>query len=189
MQKSTKKLAVVFPGVGYHTDKPLLYYAKRLAEGAGFAVREVHYRGFPKRTGGWSKETIHETAQMALEQTDELLYNMNYGEIDELLFLSKSIGTAVGAAYAEKHRLPARHVLFTPLEETFRFAFHTAVAFHGTKDQYVRTPAIEEACRAAGVPLHVTRGANHSLETGEVEEDLRTMQTIMQETERFIRCS
>ena len=25
------KLAVIFPGIGYHTDKPLLYYSKKLA--------------------------------------------------------------------------------------------------------------------------------------------------------------
>ena len=26
-----KKIAVVFPGVGYHADKPLLYYSRKLA--------------------------------------------------------------------------------------------------------------------------------------------------------------
>lgn len=26
-----KKIAVLFPGIGYHTDKPLLYYSKKLA--------------------------------------------------------------------------------------------------------------------------------------------------------------
>ena len=26
------KLAVIFPGIGYHTDKPLLYYGKKLAK-------------------------------------------------------------------------------------------------------------------------------------------------------------
>ena len=25
------KLAVIFPGIGYHTDKPLLYFGKKLA--------------------------------------------------------------------------------------------------------------------------------------------------------------
>ena len=26
------KLAVFFPGIGYHCDKPLLYYAKKLTQ-------------------------------------------------------------------------------------------------------------------------------------------------------------
>lgn len=24
------KLAILFPGIGYHTDKPLLYYSKKI---------------------------------------------------------------------------------------------------------------------------------------------------------------
>ena len=30
------KLAVYFPGVGYHCDKPLLYYARKIAAACGF---------------------------------------------------------------------------------------------------------------------------------------------------------
>jgi len=29
------KIAVVFPGIGYHVDKPLLYYSKKIAASAG----------------------------------------------------------------------------------------------------------------------------------------------------------
>ena len=34
------KLAVIFPGVGYHTDKPLLYYSKKLAFQNGYEIVE-----------------------------------------------------------------------------------------------------------------------------------------------------
>ena len=43
-----KKLAVIFPGVGYHTDKPLLYYSKKLAFQNGYEIVEVPYGKFPK---------------------------------------------------------------------------------------------------------------------------------------------
>ena len=43
-----KKLAVIFPGVGYHTDKPLLYYSKKLAAESGYMIKEVSYGNFPK---------------------------------------------------------------------------------------------------------------------------------------------
>ena len=43
-----KKLAVIFPGVGYHTDKPLLYYSKKLASRNGYEIVEVPYGKFPK---------------------------------------------------------------------------------------------------------------------------------------------
>lgn len=32
------KLAVVFPGIGYHVDKPLLFYSKKIAASHGFEV-------------------------------------------------------------------------------------------------------------------------------------------------------
>lgn len=31
-----EKLVIIFPGIGYHCDKPLLYYAKKLAKEHGY---------------------------------------------------------------------------------------------------------------------------------------------------------
>ena len=39
---SEKKIAVVFPGMGYHTDKPLLYYSKRIARSMGYEIVELN---------------------------------------------------------------------------------------------------------------------------------------------------
>ena len=39
------KLAVLFPGIGYHCDKPLLYYAAKLAKAAKYEVLPVSYTG------------------------------------------------------------------------------------------------------------------------------------------------
>ena len=35
-QNQKGKLAVIFPGVGYHADKPLLYYGRKLAKQHGY---------------------------------------------------------------------------------------------------------------------------------------------------------
>ena len=37
------KLAVLFPGIGYHVDKPLLYYGRKLAVQRGYEVVGVPY--------------------------------------------------------------------------------------------------------------------------------------------------
>ena len=39
--KTKKKIAVLFPGIGYHTDKPLLYYGKKLAGERGYEIVEI----------------------------------------------------------------------------------------------------------------------------------------------------
>ena len=38
------KLVVCFPGIGYHCDKPLLYYGRRVAESIGYKeYKNVEY--------------------------------------------------------------------------------------------------------------------------------------------------
>ena len=35
------KLAVIFPGIGYTADKPLLYYSRRIAANLGYEIRTM----------------------------------------------------------------------------------------------------------------------------------------------------
>ncbi len=37
----SNRLAVIFPGIGYHSDKPLLYYSRKLVREFGFDVIEI----------------------------------------------------------------------------------------------------------------------------------------------------
>ena len=46
------KLAVIFPGIGYHTDKPLLYYGKKAAGALGYEIVEAPYGNFEKNIKG-----------------------------------------------------------------------------------------------------------------------------------------
>ena len=49
---SKNKLAVIFPGIGYHCDKPLLYHAKKIAAAKGYEILEVPYTGFESGVKG-----------------------------------------------------------------------------------------------------------------------------------------
>ena len=46
--KAPQKLAVIFPGIGYTADKPLLYYASRLARHYGYQILAVSYGTLPE---------------------------------------------------------------------------------------------------------------------------------------------
>ena len=179
------KLAVLFPGIGYTCDKPLLYYSWKLAQSLGYDVRPVPYGGFPRGVKG-NPEGMRRSFALAAEQSEALLGDVRWGEYNDILLFGKSIGTAVALQYARAHGLMARSVLFTPLAETFLFDPGEAVAFHGTADPWAETPAIEAACRARGIPLYLTEGANHSLETGAVEADIRTLAGTMERVRAFI---
>ena len=87
------KLAVVFPGIGYHADKPLLYYSKKLAAQAGWQVVEVAYGAFPDRVKG-DRAKMEESFRIAMEGAEKTLAGLD--QTGPLLFLSKSVGTIVG---------------------------------------------------------------------------------------------
>ena len=124
-----KKLAVFFPGIGYTVDKPLMYYSRKLAAQQGYEIRLLPYQGFPSKIQG-DAGRMRESFRIAMEQTMEMLTGTELETYDELLFVGKSIGTIVAAKLASDMSLQdrTRFVLYTPLEETFQFCDHTAMA-------------------------------------------------------------
>ena len=106
-----KKIACLFPGIGYTCDKPLLYYSWKLLKGLGWEIVPVRYSGFPDHVKGNSKK-MQQCANIALEQTEALLQEINWNEYSDILFIGKSVGTVVSAAYAKRHSLNCRQILF-----------------------------------------------------------------------------
>ena len=84
------KIAVLFPGIGYHCDKPLLYYSGKLAAYYQYKIIRVSYTNLDK--------SIPKAFADACAQTEEQLENIDWHQYEEILFISKSIGTSVAAA-------------------------------------------------------------------------------------------
>lgn len=185
----SKKLAVIFPGIGYTADKPLLHYSRRIASDHGFEILIMNYKGFPSKVKG-DRSRMEESFYIALNQTEEMLSGIDLMAYDDILFIGKSIGTIVAAKIASespaKDRI--RLILYTPLEDTFAFDFGDAVAFTGDDDPWVgkeksRIPGI---CEEKKIPCTLIPYANHSLESKDVFADMKELYRIMKETERFI---
>ncbi len=174
-----RKVAIIFPGIGYHSDKPLLYYGKKLAMQYGYEIIEVNYSGFPDNIFG-DAEKMKETAEIAMAQAEEILDRESISCQDDILMISKSIGTVVAAAYESKHDLKARHIYFTPLVETFRFMRpESGIIFHGTSDPWANTEEIMDKCTDLMMPLFLTEGGNHSLERGLAYMDVANVSKVI----------
>ena len=180
-----KTIACLFPGIGYTCDKPLLYYSWKLLKGLGREVVLVPYSGFPPGVKG-NAEKMQQAAHMALEQAEEMLQDIEWSDYSDVLLVGKSVGTVVCAAYARRHRLQCRQILFTPVEATFQFAGKESIVFHGTADPWANTKAIEDYCHQMGIPLYETENANHSLETGDVDLDIKNMRKTMKIVRTYI---
>ena len=175
------KLVVCFPGIGYHCDKPLLYYSRKLAACTLLLQYTYHKDGLRG-----SPAALREAFDTLYAQAEAQLSAVDWPQYDDVLFLSKSIGTAVSAAFAQRHGIPCRQILYTPLSLTFALAPQNALAFLGTADPWSDAFSVAAAARANGTPLCLYENANHSLETGDVLHDLATLQDVMQKTQTFI---
>lgn len=185
-----KRLAIVFPGIGYTAEKPLLHYSRRIAERFGYETGIVPYSGFPKKVKG-DKEKMLRSCEIALTQAKEFLDEVCLAPYEDVLFIGKSIGTVAAAEIAagcpEKNKI--RLIAYTPLEETFAHPLGDAVVFTGSGDPWVGGEAspIPQICAERDIPCFVIKNANHSLETHDPLLDIRNLQEIMERTTSFIR--
>lgn len=180
------KIAVIFPGIGYHCDKPLLYYAKKIAKVCGYEIKEVPYNKFPSKVLG-SKEKMKESFEIAMEQAEEILKDTNLKSYENILFIAKSVGTVVAGAYADKHDIDAKLLIYTPVEETFNYLKSiSGIVFHGTNDPWVETEIVKKNCDRMKLPLHIISEANHSLEVGNPNIDIMYLHEVMRISQEYI---
>ena len=183
------KLAVIFPGIGYTADKPLLHYSRRIAADHDFEIRVMNYTGFPQKIRG-DRSLMVQSFQLALDQSVEMLSDVDFTSCEDILFIGKSIGTIVAAKLASEspQNDRIRLILYTPLEDTFSFDFGEAIAFTGDDDPWVggNRSRIYSICEKRGIPCTRIPNANHSLETRDPFMDMKVLYRIMEETERFI---
>lgn len=183
-----KKIAVYFPGIGYHCDKPLLYYGRKAARELGYTNdRNVSYTYEAGNIRGDEKK-MKEAYESLFLQTEAELADVDWAEYEDVLFVSKSIGTIIAASYAEKYGLKdARHVLYTPLAQTYLFAPKHAIGFIGTADPWSDTDEIIRLSGENHIPLTVYDDCNHSLECNDTLSNLETLKDIICRTMKFCR--
>ena len=182
-------IAVIFPGIGYNIDKPLLYYSKKIAMNKGFEnFVNVEYKDltFNKGTLIKDKAAQREVFKKCLLCANESLKDINWSEYDKILFISKSIGTIVASAVSSEMNANVKHILFTPLEETFEYKVNDALGFIGTADPWSDYKKVLELAKKQNIPMHSFDGANHSIETKDVLKDIGYIKETMEIVESFI---
>lgn len=190
-QSSENKLAIFFPGIGYHCDKPLLYYSRKLAEEAGFqTILTLDYSLQGSNVTGnirGNKDKMQQAFYFLYEQTKNQLSTVNWSDYTEILFVSKSIGTVIASAYAEEHKISCRHILYTPLCETYDFHPQNAIAFLGTKDPWSDSKKVTDISQKEKIPLFLYDDANHSLETEDILHNIEILQDVMEKTSAILQ--
>ena len=131
-----------------------------------------------------------EAYETLFSQTEAQLADIAWFKYDDVLFASKSFGTIIATSYAKKYELSgARHILYTPLAQTFLFAPSNAIAFIGTADPWSNTDEIIQLSNTNHIPMTVYDNCNHSLECNDTLKNLEILKDVMQRTRDFIEKS
>ena len=95
--------------LGYHVGKSLLYYSRKLADQYGYEIACADYGKLPSGIKGDMKK-MYAAYEQALAHVTEGLSDIEFHAYDHVLFISKSIGTAVAASYDAKYEIGAGHI-------------------------------------------------------------------------------
>ena len=178
-------LAVFFPGIGYHNDKPLLYYSRKIVKELGYEEVCVEYHDMPGKVRG-DAQKMREAVEIAYAQTEEFLSKIDFDKYERIVFVGKSIGTVVAARYANEHNIAAKLVLYTPVEATFSFVNGDSIAFIGDADPWSELDEVKRLASEKKVSLSIFHACNHSLECDNVEENINILSTVMKRTEEYL---
>lgn len=177
-----KKAAVLFAGVRYSCDAPLLYYARAVFRDRGYTVLEVSY-GADMLAGGDLAERARNASGDVLRQLNE----WKLEQYDDVVFVSKSIGTVLAGWSASKLPYPVRHIYLTPLEYTLPFLHaERDVVIGAGADPYLDAKHLTNYCSSHAIPCTMYSNVGHRLEAkGDIRYTLRILEEITQLYERF----
>lgn len=177
-----KKLAILFPGVGYTCVKPLLYYTASLASDHGYEIMKLDYGEDIHTFKGRSMEELEPLAEKIRSRVIAVLGEVKAEEYEDILMISKSIGT-VAACMAEKELgWHVRHFLMTPVPAAFPLLGDVEGCFvAGTADPFTDAELIRKAAKKYPDKVGaIFEDCNHSLEKkGDTFADLCNIKTVL----------
>lgn len=197
-KRMSKKLAVIFPGIGYSVERPLLYYTRKLLEKSGYEVINVGYPGLEKvdifepiTKGASAKRVSNDKASNFVAKAEKLveeqLEGVNFTSYSKIIFAAKSIGSVISALYAKQLGIHPYHIMVTPIDYAFQFiGDEIGSAFCGTSDPLVNYDGVENICKEKQWDFHGFKSGNHSLETADVDLNIDYLKRYVSVVEDII---
>ncbi len=163
-----KKLAVIFPGIGYTCAKPLLYYTASAAADHDYEILRLDYGQDIHTFCGRTALELEPVTKLALKRTLRQLQAVPFQEYEKIIFISKSIGTVIACESEKQFSLTdkVRHFLLTPIPAAMPYLKQAnGVFFSGTADPYIPEKTIRQAARLYPEKTGgIFEGCDHSLE-------------------------
>lgn len=176
-----KRLIVLFPGVNYGVDCPLLYYAGFQYEVRGY--EKIKITSYEVDNPGGTTD-YEEYAKRAGRTVRKILQEVSFDKYEDIIFASKSIGTVIALSLEDGLQIKnVRHLLLTPIDLTLPLMEKNrryGCIVSGTKDKWVDHEKLRKICQEKELPLTEIVGVGHRLETKEsMEENLEIIKQVI----------
>ncbi|MFD1178015.1 hypothetical protein ACFQ3W_17130 [Paenibacillus puldeungensis] len=179
-QAESDTLVVLFPGIGYHCDKPLLYFSQQVAMKNHCDLLVTEY-GFQKTKAGFEPSQIDDLVKEVLFSIKQVLERKSYRDI---VFVSKSLGTYVAKRISS--HIKARNFVLTPIQVTMPLLSEQDYVAIGTAD-HLATEELLQVLRARdSAKTMIIENVGHSLEADTIKETLNIIEIISEKLTDFI---
>ncbi len=181
MQKN--KLMVVFPGRNYSADKPLLYYAGRVFEQREYEVVRLSYNYMLKG----DKDNIPALIEEAKTCVKKVLDRIDFSKYEDVVFISKSMGTALAGYFETYYNIRVRHIYLTPVAEALKFMKRgKCIVIAGKEDKVLEPHKLKIYCVEQDIPLKQFEDVGHSLEqTDDINKTFAILMVIVRLYKEF----
>lgn len=173
IQENNSKLVVLFPGKNYPCDKPSLHFAGISAIQSGFDLLVLEYGYQASRTDLDIKDL-----PKVIEES-ELSINGIVNNYEQVIFISKSLGTIVAGEVHRRLGIPIKHVYLTPIKDTIDYINSSeGIVIYGTKDDLFNEEMEEKIIISDNRRIIKVPNANHSLEANNVDESILILRSL-----------
>ncbi len=189
----SEKLAIVFPGIGYNCQMPVLYYPTLTLLENGYDVLWVEYNykneGFGKRSDKEKVSWMNFDAEASYDAA------LRKGRYKHVLLVGKSLGTFALVFLNSKKKID-RSLWLTPLLKTanavnvelfddIKKVCKGGLFIIGTEDSHYDKRRMDGLIKS-GAEFIAIDGADHSMEIeGNVHKSLAALEKIIKETEKI----
>ncbi|WP_411551935.1 alpha/beta hydrolase [Paenibacillus lautus] len=174
LQEDNRKLVVLFPGKNYPCDKPILHFAGASAIQSGYDLMVLEYGYQAARTD----LDIHDL-QRVIEESHESVQRI-ISKYNEVVFISKSIGTIVAGEVHGKLDIPIKHLFLTPIKDTIHYINRfKGLVVYGSKDEVFNHELANQIKLDKGTEVIEIPNANHSLEADHAPESVEILSKLV----------
>ncbi len=174
-----KNLAVIFPGLDYSVDKPLLYYAGKIVKNFGFDVVKINYGKFPE---GERQKMVDYAIMAANVAVNKIAFEM----YDAILFISKGNGTIVAGGIQQNLSRKVYNIFFAPVNESIPLFMEDCLVFTSSNDDKINISEVMKRRGEITFELQVSKEADHALELGDIQRDISMLRKIEEICQRYI---